>query len=442
MTNSTSRRNFIKQSAITGAGVFWIAKSSWAKISPNEKLNIGVIGTSNRAMENMKEMERESSQQGASENIVALCDVDTKFLSVGKARFPQAKTYQDFRRMLEQKDIDAVLVATPDHTHAVATMAAIKSGRHVYCEKPLTHTVSEARAIREAANKHKRITQMGTQIHSMDNYRRVVEVLQSGAIGPVREVHVWIDAIYTASGRPKATPPVPSELDWDLWQGPVEPRPYSPEYVPFAWRNWWAYGGGTLSDFGCHYIDLAYWALGLRFPTSVVAEGPAVNEEGTPVWMIARYEYPQTGTQPPLKLTWYHGKKDGVAVRPPHFAEGKIPANLGNGLLFVGDKGMLFSDYGRYVMLPENDFKGYVPPAKTIPSSPGQHAEWIRAIKTGGMPLCNFEYSGVLTEAVSLGNAAYRSGQKIVWDAKNLKAVGNPAADQFIQHHYRKGWSL
>lgn len=440
MSNTINRRNFIKQSAITTAGV-WIARSSWAKISPNNKLNIGVIGTANRAMENMNEMGRESAHPGASENIVALCDVDKKFLGVAKAKFPEARTYTDFRRLLDQKDIDAVLVATPDHTHAVATMAALKSGRHVYCEKPLTHTVAEARAIREAAKKYKLVTQMGTQIHSMDNYRRVVEALQSGAIGPVREVHVTIDVVYTAGARPPGAP-VPADFDWDLWLGPVESRPYSPEYAPRSWRNWWAFGGGTLSDFGCHYIDLAFWALGIRVPTSVSTEGPPVMEEGTPEWLIARYDFPARDKQPPMKLTWYHGRKDGQPVRPPQFSEAGAPKGLGNGLLFIGDKGRMFADYGHYFLYPEADFNGFVPPPKTIPSSPGQHAEWIRAIKNGGTPLCNFEYAGQLSEAVLLGNAAYRSGQKIEWDSKHLKAIGNPAADQFIHSHYRKGWSL
>jgi predicted dehydrogenase len=441
MTKSTSRRNIIKHSAITGAGVFWIAKTSWAKISPNEKLNIGFIGTANRAMQNMNEMGRESHAEGASENIVALCDVDKKFLSVAKAKFPEAKTYTDFRHLLDQKNIDAVLVATPDHFHAVATMGALKSGRHVYCEKPLTHTVSETRALREEAKKRKLVTQMGTQIHSLDNYRRVVEIIRSGAIGPVREVHVSIDVIYTATGLPKAAP-VPAELDWDQWIGPVEYRPYSPAYAPIAWRNYWAFGGGTLSDFGCHYCDLAFWALGLHAPTSVSTEGPPVDQEGTPEWLIARYNFPARDKQPPVKLTWYHGKKNGQAVRPPQYSEPNVPEGLGNGLLFIGDKGRLFADYFKYILYPEKDFKGFVPPPKTIPSSPGQHAEWIRAIKYGTPTLCNFEYSGALTEAVLLGNAAYRSGQKIDWDAKNLKAIGNPAADQFIHHHYRKGWSL
>jgi predicted dehydrogenase len=440
MTNSTSRRKFLKQTAIASTGVFWIAKTSWSKISPNEKLNIGVIGTANRAMENMNEMGRESSQPGASENIVALCDVDKKYLSVGKAKFPEAKTYTDYRRLLEQKGIDAVLIATPDHTHAVATMAALKSGYHVYCEKPLTHTVTEARAIAEAAKKYKRVTQMGTQIHSYDNYRRCVEILKSGAIGPVREVHVFVDVVYTANGRPKEAP-VPADLDWDLWLGPVENRPYSPEYAPRSWRSYWAFGGGGLGDFGCHYMDLAHWALDLRHPTSIATEGPAVNEEGTPEWLIVRYEYPARGSQPPLKLTWYHGHNNGKLVRPALFEEGKLPP-WGSGLAFIGDKGILLAEYFKYKLLPEKDFSGYQPTYPKIPSSPGQHAEWIRAIKTGGTPLCNFEYAGALTEAVCLGNAAYRSGSKINWDAKNLKAIGNPAADHFIQHHYRKGWSL
>ena len=433
--NNFNRRQFIKKASAGTAGLWFIGNaSSFGKgKSPNEKLNIAVIGTANRAAQNIKGVE--------GENIVAVCDIDDRYLDAAKQKFTGAKAYNDFRKMLEQNDIDAVVVSTTDHTHAPATMAALKSGRHVYCEKPLTHTISEARLIAQAAKKYKRATQMGTQIHATDNYRRVVEIIKSGAIGTVREVHVWVGSVYTASGRPTDTPPVPSNLHWDLWIGPAPYRPYHPDYHPIWWRRWWDFGGGTLADMGCHHIDLSHWALDLRYPTSVVTEGPPVHVEATPAWMIAHYEYSARGKQPPVKLTWYHGEKDGKQVRPPHFAEGKLP-EWGNGSLFVGDKGMLLAEYGKYVLLPQKDFAGFQPPPQTIPKSIGHHEEWIQACKTGSPTTCNFDYAGALTEAVLLGNVAYRTGKKIEWDPKTLRAKNCPEAEQYIEHKYREGWKL
>lgn len=435
MKSSLNRRQFIQKTSLTAAA-FYIGRSiSFGKnaVSPNEKLNIGVIGTANRAAQNIEGIKHQ--------NIVALCDVDDILLANQKANFPGAKTYNDFRKMMDQKDIDAVLVSTADHTHAVATMAALKSGRHVYCEKPLAHTVSEARLVAEAARKYNRVTQMGTQIHAEDNYRRVVEAIRSGAIGKVREVHVWVSKVYTAPGRPTETPPVPPNLNWDLWLGPAPERPYNPAYVPFNWRNWWDFGGGTLSDMGCHFIDLPFWALGLTHPLSVESEGPAVHPECTPSWLISRYDFLHHRNQLPVKLIWYHGERDGKQVVPPLIAEHKLPA-WSNGVLFVGEKGMMMADYSKYVLLPENKFAGFVPPPQTIAKSIGHHEEWIHACKFGGPTTCNFAYSGALTETVLLGNVAYRTGRKIYWDPKTLKAINAPNADQFIQHHYRAGWKI
>jgi predicted dehydrogenase len=435
MKHQITRRDFIWKTSTTAAGVFFIGKASSFgrnRISPNEKLNVACIGTANRAAENVKGVE--------SENIVALCDVDEAFLAKAKEKHPTAKTFSDFRRLIDEKNIDAIVVATADHTHAVATAAAIRSGRHAYCEKPLTHTISECRRIQELARKHKCITQMGTQIHATDNYRRVVEVIQSGALGKIKEVHVWVGRVYTFEGQPP-TAPVPKNLNWDLWLGPVPEVAYSPEYVPMWWRKFWQFGGGTLSDMACHHMDLSHWALGLRTPTSVVTEGPTVNPIATPAWLIAHYQYPETKNFSG-KLNWYHGEKDGKLVRPPQFAEGILPEWGGDGTLFIGEKGMMLADYGRYVMLPEKDFKGFTPPPQTIPKSLGHHAEWINAIKNGGPTTCNFDYSGDLTESVLLGNVAYRVGKKIEWDSKHLKAKNCPEADQFIQHEYRKGWKL
>jgi predicted dehydrogenase len=423
-----SRRQLLEASALAGASA--LLPRTGAAVAPptsaNEKLNIAVIGVANQGAYNLHNV--------LTESIVALCDVDDLYLAAATDVLPKAAKYNDYRKMLERSDIDAVVIATPDHTHAPATLAALESGRHVYCEKPLTHTVAEARRVTEAAKKHRRVTQMGTQIHASNNYRRVVEIVQSGAIGEVREVHCWADRVWAGGDRPTGTPPVPATLHWDLWLGPAPYRPYHPDYVPASWRGWWAFGGGTLGDMACHHMDLPYWALDLHQPDTIATEGPPVNPETTPAWLIVHYTYPARGKKPPVDLTWYNGGK-----RPSYFAEGKLPT-WGDGTLFVGSKGMLLADYDRYRLLPEKDFAGFVPPKPTIPDSIGHHAEWIQACKTGGKTTCNFGYSGVLTEAVLLGNVAYRSGQRLEWDPKALKAKNCPEADQLIQSVYRTGW--
>lgn len=444
MNSALNRRQFLSR---TGMGALAVCAVPWVPRvagSANEKVNVGFVGCANRAADNLNEMTHETKDF----NVGALCDVDENYLNQAKQRHPQAQGYRDFRKLLEQKDLDAVLVGTPDHIHAVATVAALRSGRHVYCEKPLTHTVSECRVVEETARIYKRVTQLGTQIHAGPNYRRVVELIQTGAIGPVREVHVWVGASYGGMKRPTGTPPVPPTLDWDLWLGPVAYRPYHPEYVPFKWRNWWAFGGGTMSDFGCHFMDLPHWALELRHPVTIEpVDGPPVDAESTPPWLIMRYEYPQRKkanteeTLPPVKLIWYHGQKNRLGVRPTMLDE-EQSQYFRSGVLFVGEKGQLLADYTRHQLLPEKDFAGFKAPAPFIPNSIGHHKEWIEAIRNGGSTTCNFDYSGALTEAALLGNVAYRSGKKLEWDARSLKATNCPEADQYIQHHYRSGWSL
>jgi predicted dehydrogenase len=417
---------------------------------------VGVIGIAGQGTYNL------NGVHGAGAEIVALCDVHESRTEVGQVRqrFPKAAFFRDFRRMLEQKGLDAVVVATPDHTHAPATVAALKAGLHVYCEKPLTHTVSEARIVAETAAKMKRVTQMGTQIHAEPNYRRVVELVQAGVIGPVREVHVWCGRSWGGGDRPAGSEPVLAGLDWDLWLGPAPERPFYHgadknafgTYMPYNWRRWWDFGGGTMADMACHHMDLPFWALNLRHPTKVVAEGSKLHPETAALWLIAHYDFPARGDLPPVKLTWYDGGK-----RPPHFQKplplppplkgegvggGVMLPQWGDGTLFVGEKGMILADYGRHLLLPEVQFKGFTPPKPSIPNSIGHHREWIEAIKNGGATTCNFDYSGALTEAALLGNVAYRLGRPITWDAKNLKAVGEPEADRFIQHRYRKGWEV
>jgi predicted dehydrogenase len=436
--SSLNRRRFLQQAALATAGLTLVGcrtASARRKLSANDKLNIGFIGTAGQAqfsIQNLKD-----------QNVVALCDVDSTKLAAAAKQFPAAKTYDDFRRLIDQKGIDAIVVATPDHTHAVATAAALRSGRDVYCEKPLTHTISEARLITELARKQKAVTQIGTQIHAGNNYRRVVELVQSGAIGLVKEVHVWVNSSYGGKDLPAANETAPSDLNWDLWLGPVTPLPYSKEFAPFAWRHWWHFGGGSLADFGCHYMDLPFWALGLRYPTSAEpVDGPAVHKDSTPKWLIMRYEFQQFHTRHPvtagpIKLTWYHGGK-----RPEHLLTGDLKEHWKSGVMFIGEKGNLLSSYDRHVLLPEDKFADFKKPAQFIPNSIGHHAEWVKAIKERGTTTCHFGYSGPLTETALLGNVAYRLQQKLSWDAKNLRATNCPKADELIQHHYRAGWTL
>lgn len=429
MNAPSSRRSFLKQSTVATAG-FYAASSRFAfgALSPNERLNIGFIGTAGQArfsLENLKQ-----------ENIVALCDIDDQKLAAAKQQYPRAKTYNDCRRLVDQKDIDAIVVATPDHTHAVAALAALRSGRHLYCEKPMARTISEVRIITETALRMKRVTQLGTQVHAGANYRRVVELVRSGVIGSVRDVHVWVPAVYGDKPKPRSMP-VPGHIHYDLWLGPVPAQPYSSDFVPFHWRNWWAFGGGALADFGCHYMDLPHWALDLRAPVRAEPnDGPPVDADAPPPQLVVRYEYPARGTQPPVTLTWYHGGRHPIFVRENLFPNWKA------GVLFVGTKNMLVADYNRHKLLPEKEFDGFVPPPKTIPDSIGHHKEWVNAIKNGGPTTCDFQYSGPLTEAALLGNVAYRVQRRLEWDSGKMRATNCREAEQFIHHHYRKGWRI
>jgi predicted dehydrogenase len=431
MSKRLSRRRFLHTSAVAAATAL-SARRSFAddkKPPPSERLAVGVIGVAGQG-----EYDWEHIVEGGAE-IVAWCDVDERRTKKARETFPHAKFYTDFRRLIDQKGIDAVLVATPDHTHAPATLAALRAGLHVYCEKPLTHTVYEARLVAETAAKHKRVTQMGTQIHGGDNYRRVVELIQSGAIGTVREVHVWVRVSYGGRERPKDQPEIPKGLHWDLWLGPAPKRPYHSTYVPFRWRGWWDFGGGALADMACHHMDLPFWALNLRAPTKIQAEGPPPRPESTTSGLTVHYEFPARGELPPVKLTWYDGGK-----RPAQFAQGKLP-KWGDGCLFVGEKGMLLAGYEAHQLLPEKEFAGFVPPKPSIPRSIGHYKEWVEACKTGGPTTCNFDYAGALTEAVLLGNVSYRLGKPIEWDAKNFK-TNEPDAEKFLRPVYRKPWTL
>ncbi len=422
-----TRRHFLGQTTAAGGLLIMDGLFSGAQAA-NDKLNIGVVGVAGRGGGNLKGV--------SGENIVALCDVDATRLAAAKKQHAKAETYADWRKMLERKDLDAVVCSTPDHTHAIVGVNAMKTGHHLYCEKPLTHKVSEARAMAVTAAKHKRVTQMGTQIHAGDNYRRVVELVQAGAAGPIKEVHVWAGATY---GNVKLSDPgvPPENLDYDLWLGPLPYRPFRKEYAPFAWRNFWVFGGGTLADFWCHYSDLAFWALDLKYPNTVHCHRGVARPERTTLKMRVKYEYPARGKKPPVTLHWYQGGDK------PDILTDEQRKKWGSGVLFIGKKGQLYSSYGGHQLMPEKKFKDFTPPKPYIPKSIGHHAEWIKACKEDGQTTCNFGYAGPLTESALLGIVSHRVGnKKLEWDAENLKAINCPVADKYIHHKYRKGWSL
>jgi predicted dehydrogenase len=429
MASSFTRRTFVKRAA-AGACGWWLLRDgrSARAFQANEKLNLAIIGAGGRGAANLGAV--------AGENIVALCDVNERKAADSFARHPQAKKYHDYRKLFDDLDsrIDAAVVSTTNHSHAPATVMAMRRGKHVYCEKPGAHSVFEARTAAEVAAQQKVATQLGTQMHATDNYRRIVELVRAGAIGPVRECHIWLRSGRGGLGdRPTDTPPVPEWLHWDLWLGPAPYRPYHPVYA--NGHLWWDFGGGEIGNMGCHYLDLAFWALDLRHPLSIEAEGPPPHPESTPSRMHVRYQFPARGDMPPLTLTWTHGSQP-----PAIFAENAFP-DWAWGVM-VGSEGMLLASYSQHMLWPAEKFADYQRPEPTIPSSIGHHAEWIAACKTGSATSCHFGYSGPISEAVLLGNVAYRSGAKLQWDAAALKVTNEPKANELLRREYRAGWTL
>ncbi len=413
---------------------------------PSDKLNIAAIGIGGQGAWDLENLE--------SENIVALCDVDSEYAAKTLKRYPKAKKYRDYRVMLEkEKNIDAVLVATPDHSHAIISMHALKMKKHLYCEKPLTHTVYEARKIAEAAREVKVATQMGNQGMAFEGNRLINEWIWDGAIGPVNEVHVWSDRPTRlgtkelwwpqAFERPLDEPKIPPTLDWDLWLGPAPYRPYHPAYVPFLWRGWWDFGEGGLGDMGIHNIAPAFSALKLGAPTSVHASSTSIYEETFPWASVVHYEFPARGDMPPVKLHWYDG---GILPeRPVELEDGRhLPRE--DGLLFVGEKGkMLVWGWGGETprLIPEARMHSYELPPKTLPRSIGHHQEWIEACKKGKPTRSNFDFAGPLTEAVLLGLISIRlGGKKLYWDSENLLVTNIAEANDYLRYQYREGWSL
>jgi predicted dehydrogenase len=448
----TSRRSFLAASGAAAAFGFTILPRhvlGRGYLAPSERVNVAGIGAGGMGGGDIGQHARNGA------NIVALCDVDDERAAGSFNAFPQAKRYKDFRQMIdkEAKNIDAVTVGTPDHTHAVAAMAAIKAGKHVYCQKPLTHTLLECRTLTEAARSAGVMTQMGNQGHATEGARLTNEWIQAGVIGEVREVHVWSDRAgllwKQGIGRPADTPPVPASLDWNLWLGPIRERPYHPAYAPANWRGWWDFGTGALGDMGCHIIDHPVWALDLGAPQSVEAritlDGSLIdgkpNRETFPIASIIHYEFAARGDRPPVSMTWYEG-----GLMPPTPAEMPAGQQLhGNGVLYVGSKGKMH--HGSHGGMPEllpaalHEQAALVP--KSMKRSPGHYEEWLEACRGGAAPISNFDYAGPLTEIALLGVLAMRApGRRLEWDCAQQKISNAPELNEFVHTEYRAGWSL
>ncbi len=442
-----SRRDFLVASSLATAATV-VATPKASATAANDKLKVAFIACGGRGGSNLQQMHGTGMI-----DVAAICDVDARALANAGKRFPKAKQFKDFRRLYDAigKDVDAVVVSTPEHVHAYATMPALQLGKHVYCEKPLAYNIDETRRITEAAAKAGVVTQMGTQIHAGDNYHRVVELIQSGAIGAVSEAHVWVGRAWGLQSeseakrfdrlfvdrRPTKSETPPEYLDWDLWLGPAPERPYHNVYFPGPnWYRWWDFGNGTMSDLGSHWNDLPYWALELDAPRSVEAFGPPAHPEIAPASMTAVYDFGPRGNWPAIQLSWYQGTH-----KPERWKRGEIP-QWGSGVLFVGTKGMLLSDYNKHVLLPEDSFADFEPPKKFVPDSPGHHREFLLACRGEGKTASPFSYAGPLTETNHLGNVAYRVGKRITWDSKKMVCIGCPEADPYISRQPREGWSL
>lgn len=456
-----SRREFLQTTAASGLG-FWVAGGLTLadSKSPNDKVSFACIGVGGKGGS-------DTDHVGRLGNMVALCDCDDNSLNRMAERFPKAKKFNDYRKMLDEvgKEIDAVTVSTADHTHAPASIMAMKMKKHVYCQKPLTHTVYEARQMREIAKQMGVATQMGNQGSAANGLRRAVELIQSGIIGPITEAHVWTNRpIWPQAPQVMSRPPeepIPPHVHWDEFLGPAPARPYGKGYHPFAWRGWWDFGTGALGDMACHTANMAFRALKLGYPTSVVADATDVNPETYPSSAKVTYQFPSRDDMPALTLTWYEGKRDNKKLLPPEELVQKAisidtnPRRKGklvdSGSILVGAKGILYSpdDYGaEFFLSPAKDFEGL---NKTKPEKLpinnredfGMKEEWVKAMKGGDPAYSNFDFAAMLTETILLGNVAIRlNGERLAWDGPNLKFPDNAKANQYLHYEYRKGWTL
>ncbi len=463
MTRS-NRREFLKTTGLAGVG-FWVGSSVAAQEkSANGKISFAGVGVGGKGHSDIVQ----AAKLGP---VVALCDIDENSLNRTAAELEKAghkpKKFFDFRKMLEEcKAIDAVTVSTPDHTHAPASIMAMKLGKHVYCQKPLTHSVHEARMMKDVAREKKVATQMGNQGTAENGLRRAVEIVRAGVLGQIKEIHTWTnrpvwDQAPTVMARPNERPEVPKHVHWDLFLGPAPDRPYSPKYHPFAWRGWWDFGTGALGDMACHTANMAFMACKLTSPTTIEAEARDVNPETCPTWAKVRYQFPARDGMAPLTFFWYEGReggrhnKTGKKILPPEELLAKVLGKdeklADSGSMLVGEKGILFSpnDYGAaYRLIGDGLEEAARKVTATLPRNgkgdDGMKVEWVEAMRMGNPAhaLSNFEYAGALTEAILLGNVAIRAGKKIEWDAYNLKCTNCPEANAFVKREYRKGWTL
>ncbi len=450
--SALTRREFLGTTATAAAGFVIVPRKVLGGPgyqAPSDTLNIGCVGVGGKGTSDILAC--------SSENIVALCDADdeqmARFMTQKdnkpeyQPKYDRAAKHRDFRKMLEREKLDAITVSTPDHTHAVIAMTAMKMGKHVFVQKPLTHTVKEARLLAQEAKKRNLVTQMGNQGHSKEGARLICEWIWDGAIGDVREVHVWTNRPIWPQGidAPKEIPSVPPTLDWDVWLGPAPWRPYHPAYLPFNWRGWWDYGTGAVGDMGAHLVDQPFWALKLGAPATVQASSTKYTKDSYPLAEVITYEFPARGKMPPARMIWYDGGL--MPPRPSVLDNSRMMGDDDGGCLFVGAKGMIMcGTYGENPrILPEQLMRDYKRPEKTIPRSPGIMEEWIAAIKAGKKSTTDFDYSGPLTEAMLLGNVALRMKDATAvlhWDAVNMQVTNLPEANQFIHKEYRAGWSL
>lgn len=426
MNPAIHRRSAIQASLASIAAVHGaVVRQVSAAESPNQKLNLVCIGVGGRGEANASGVQ--------SQNLVALVDVDQQRAAKAFAAHPNAIHFTDYRQMFDKlgSKIDGVVISTPDHSHFHPAYAAMQLGLHVYLEKPLAHTVWETRTLTDYAREKKIATQLGAQRHVIPNMHRVVELIQAGAIGKVTEVYSWVGGKRGMPELPTDSPATPASLDYDLWIGPAKFRPYHSSFCPYGWRFWWDYGTGETGNWGCHILDIPFWALGLRYPSRVDASGPDVDPERTPQAMQTRLHFADSNQSVPVDLHWSHGA--------PAILKQQGLSEKGNNTLFVGTDGMLLCGFDQRKLLPEEKYADYKQPQQSIAASPGFHNEWIAACKGAEPATCHFDYSGPLAEAVLLGNVAYRAGG-FDWKAKTLETGGNPAAQQLIQQAYRKGW--
>ena len=442
-----TRRSFLARTTASVAALSFVPSSVLGlrgAESPNNKLNIAAIGLNNQGHSDLQGM--------TSENIVALCDVDTRNYAKSAKQFPEAKTFQDFRKMFDamDKQIDAVLIATPDHWHAALALRAMKMGKHVYCEKPLAHSIYEVRALMQAARKSKVTTQLGNQGHSFDSIRIFREWVEDGAVGTVREVHAMCRSNYSRVNllaEVKHGQPVPESLDWDLWVGPAQFRPYHSAYHPGTWRGWTNFGTGVIGDWTCHVVDPVFWTLDLGAPSTIEALAPenydpATQGETFPAGNVIRYSFPAKGKRAAVTLTWYDGKQQ--PPRPPELgADEKLPDT---GALVVGDKAkILYGSHGATAprIIPDEDTEKFKRSPQRYARSPGHQQEWIRACKARKPAGSDFSYGGPLTELALLGVIAMRfKGQKLEWNGPAMKFANCPKANAYLKPAFRRGWSV